>query len=90
MSKRVIKRMRHTEHYQRDKLQHSIESACLSVRDFAGAAELTAEHVCNHVEQWLENKLEVTSYDLRLTAGKYLQQYNPPAAMVYVTHMDIN
>lgn len=90
MSKRVIKRKRHTEHYQREKLHRSIHSACLSVREFAGSAELTAEHVCNHVETWLENKLEVTSHDLRLAAGKYLEQYNPAAAVVYVTHMDVN
>lgn len=90
MSKRVIKRKRHTEHYQREKLQASVQAACLSVREFTGSAELTATHVCNHVEQWLEDKLEVTSHDLRITAGRFLQQYNPSAALVYVAHMDVN
>lgn len=90
MSERVIKRKKHTEHYQREKLEKSIHAACLSVREFTGSAELTARHVCNHVETWLEDKLEVTSHDLRLIAGRYLQQYNPSAALVYVTHMEIN
>ena len=87
---RVIKRKKHTEHYQREKLQSSVQAACLSVREFAGSAELTAEHVCNHVEQSLKDKLEVTSHDLRLSASKYLELYNPSAALVYVSHMDIN
>lgn len=90
MSNRIIKRKKHTEHYQREKLHGSIHSACLSVREFTGSAEITAEHVCNHVEEWLEDKLEVTSHDLRLAAAKYLQRYNPAAAVVYVSHMDVN
>ena len=90
MGQRIVKRKKHTEHYQRHKLQRSIHAACLSVHDFTGAAELTAEHVCNHVDSWLEDKLEVTSHDLRLTASRYLEQYNPSAALVYVTHMDVN
>lgn len=90
MSRRVVKRKKHTEHYQRDKLESSVISACLSARDFAGAAELTAQHVCDQVETWLEDKLEVTSRDIRLITGEYLSAYNPAAAHVYVTHMDVN
>ena len=90
MSQRVVKRKKHTEQYQREKLHSSVQAACLSVREFAGSAEITAENVCNHVEQWLEDKLEVTSNDLRIAAARFLQQYNPHAAVVYAGHMDIN
>lgn len=83
--KRVVKRYRHTEHYQREKLQKSIAASCLSVRDFVGAAELYAEHVCNHVEAWLEEKHEVTSRDIRRVASDALRTYSPHAAYVYAT-----
>lgn len=81
--KRVVKKRRHTEHYQREKLEQSITASCLSVRDFIGAAELTAEKVCDHVEQWLEEKHEVTSRDIRRVAGDALHTYSPHAAYVY-------
>lgn len=90
MSRRVVKRKKHTEQYQREKLHVSIHRACVSVREATGSAELTAEHVCSQTEQWLENKIEITSHDLRLAAAQFLEQYNPSAALVYVTHMDIN
>lgn len=90
MAHRVIKRGRHTEPYQRDKLQGSVHKICLSVHDFVGAAELTAEQVCNHVEAWLGNKTEITSSDIRQAAGQALKQYSPHAATLYQAHMDIN
>lgn len=62
----------------------------MSVHEFAGSAEITAERVCNHVENWLEHKLEVTSHDLRIATTRFLEQYNPSAAVVYATHMNIN
>lgn len=90
MQKRIIKRKKHTEHYQREKLHSSIHASCLSVRDFAGAAELTAAHVCSAVEEWLEQKHEVTSADIRRIAGRMLYKYNPSAAYVYLTIHDVN
>lgn len=90
VAQRIVKRKKHTEQYQREKLEQSIVGACLSVKEYAGSAELTAKHVCDHVEDWLEDKLEVTSRDLRTAAGRYLEPYNPSAALVYVTHMEVN
>lgn len=90
MSQRVIKRKKHTEHYSREKLHTSINAACLSVREYAGSAEITAEHVCQHVDEWLVDKLEVTSHDIRIAAARFLEQYNPSAALVYVSHMNVN
>jgi transcriptional regulator NrdR family protein len=83
--KRIVKRRRHTEQYQRQKLEKSIHASCLSVRDFVGAAELTATMVCDHVESWLAEKNEVTSVDIRRIAGNALRTYSPDAAYVYET-----
>lgn len=90
MHKRIIKQKKHTEHYQRDKLHSSIHASCLSVRDFVGAAELTAKNVCDGVEEWLEQKHEVTSADIRRVAGTILYKYSPSAAYIYVTIQDVN
>lgn len=90
MPNRIVKRAKHTEHYQRDKLHASVHAVCLSVRELAGSAELTATHVCNHVEEWLEDKVEVTSADIRRMAALSLKIYNPHAASLYAAHIDIN
>lgn len=90
MSYRVVKRKLHTEPYQRQKLHRSIQASCLSVRDFVGAAEITAERVCSHVEAWLKDKSEITSSDIRRVASQSLHYYSPYAAQLYSTHTDIN
>lgn len=90
MQKRVVKRTKHTEHFQKEKLHKSIQASCLSARDFIGAAELTAQKVCHHVEEWLELKHEVTSADLRRVAAIALYKYSPSAAYIYVTIHDVN
>lgn len=90
MKKRVVKRAKHTEEFQKEKLRSSIHASCLSVCDFAGAADQTAEMVCRHVEDWLEPKAEITSSDLRRVAGSALQKYSPAAAHVYVNIHNVN
>lgn len=90
MEKRIVKKSNHTEGYQRHKLINSVKASCLGVHDFVGSAELTAKRVCEHVEQWLESKHEVTSADIRRIAGKSLFKYNPDAAYIYITINEIN
>lgn len=87
---RVVKNNRQTQPYQRHKLERSVQQACLSVREFVGSAELTAEQVCQAVDTWLSDKHEVTSSDLRRIASQQLTSYNPAAAYVYATHNEIN
>ncbi len=90
MQKRVIKQAQHTEDFQKEKLHSSIHASCLSACEFVGAAEVTAEKVCQHVENWLEPKSEVTSADLRRVAGMALHQYSPAAAQIYVNIKNVN
>jgi transcriptional regulator NrdR family protein len=80
----VVKRgVNRIEPYRSEKLHLSIQSACLSVRTFEGEAETTAREVCKAVERWLEDRLEVTSSDIRRKAAEALNIYNPEAAIVY-------
>ena len=74
---------RHTEHYDRSKLQKSIITACLSARTPKGQAEKTAHEVCNKVEIWLANHPEVTSNDIRRITAEQLKKYEPEAAYLY-------
>ncbi len=80
----VIKRAtKNTELFDPLKLHASIVAACRSVRAFEGEAHITAEHVCKHVIDWLINKTEVTSEDIRRVAANHLAVYHPEAAYLY-------
>jgi transcriptional regulator NrdR family protein len=74
---------RPSELYSRKKLHASLVAALISVRTHDGDAHTIANSVCNAVESWLEQRPEVTSSDIRTTATKRLEHYNPDAAYTY-------
>ncbi len=82
----IVKRHGHTEAFDERKLYASVFSACQSVREPEGSAELIADKVANDVKQWLTTKHEVTSNDIRTIAAKHLQSYHPDAAYIYKHH----
>jgi transcriptional regulator NrdR family protein len=84
----VIKRSgkRTSEAFQTEKLHASIIAACLSVRSPEGEAEKIAQSVCKQIIEWLEQKPEVTSEDLRRKASDALSTLNPEAAYLYKHH----
>lgn len=84
----IIKRRgkRPTEVFSRDKLHASITAACLSVHTPDGQAEATADKVCSAVIDWLGNKPEVTSEDIRRKATTVLAKYHTEAAHLYKHH----
>jgi transcriptional regulator NrdR family protein len=84
--KHIVKRAGHTELYDEKKLYASIFSACLVMRESMESAELIAEKVCAHTNEWIEKKHEVTSNDIRHTAAKFLEPYNSDAAFMYKHH----
>jgi len=88
LSADIIKRggHRHTEGFVRAKLHDSIVAACLSVRTPEGQAETTANAVCENVINWLRQRPEVTSHDIRQVAARYLKSYHPEAAYLYEQH----
>ena len=77
---------RPTETFDRTKLHYRIKAACLSERSHDGAADSTAEKVCDAVIVWLEERPEVTSHDIRRIASRHLTRYNPGAAYIYEHH----
>jgi len=72
--------------YDGRKLYGSIFAVCLSVREPIGGAELIADKVVSDVSDWIEQKHEVTSGDIRTQAGKHLHLYQPDAAYLYLHH----
>ena len=84
----IIKRggERQTEQFTRAKLHKSIVAACLSVRSPDGQAEAIASAVCDAVDEWLAERQEVTSRDLRAVASKSLHTHHPEAAYLYEQH----
>jgi transcriptional regulator NrdR family protein len=87
-SSHIIKRQgrRPTESFERHKLHSSVLAACLSVRTPEGYAESTATAVCEAVMDWLSNRPEVTSEDLRRKAADALSVFHPDAAYLYKHH----
>lgn len=87
----VVKRRgeRPSENFSRDKLHGSIRAACLSVRSPEGEAEEAASRVCDAVIDWLSERPEVTSDDLRRVATIHLRVYHPEAAYLYENHRNI-
>ena len=73
----------HTLPYNRHQLADSVYQACMKAFGYVGEAEDTAVRVCQHVEDWLIDKEEVTKADITRQAARALQQYNPRAAYEY-------
>ncbi len=80
---------RPTEAFSREKLHASIQAACLSVRSAEGEANITANAVCDFVDDWLKTRPEVTSHDIRRVATRKLRTYDPEAAYLYAQHRTI-
>lgn len=87
----IVKRRgaRQYESFSREKLEKSIIAACLSVHAVEGSAQTAATAVGNSVEEWLAQRPEVTSEDIRRVAARALEFHNPDAAYYYAQHKHI-
>ena len=83
LHKRVVSKAA-TKPYYRTKLAKSIHAACMRSFGFTGEAEMTALRVCKEVEQWLQDKEEVTVSDIKRRAAAALRRYNPRDAYEYL------
>lgn len=84
----VLKRHRyqHPEPYEREKLHASIVSACLSSGAPTGYSEHIARRVVDEVEEWLAERPEVTTDDIRRITARFLRTYHPDASYLYEHH----
>lgn len=79
----VVKRGGHSEEYDERKFYASIFAASLMLREPSTTAELVAEKVTTSMNNWIRNKHEVTSDDLRRKGSEFLEFYNPDAAYIF-------
>jgi len=77
---------RQSEAFQAAKLHQSIVAACLSVRTPEGEAEIIGQHVVKGVVEWLTQKPEITSADIRRKASEILEILHPEAGYLYKHH----
>lgn len=85
----IVKRGGHTEPYDERKLYAAVYSACQSVRETQATSEMIASQVCKEIGEWLNNKHEVTSHDIRMHTALHLQAYNEDASWILKHHRNI-
>lgn len=77
------------EFFNEEKLHKSIVTACVSSGTPIGQAESIARRVVREFDEWLKNRPEVTSSDIRRAAARYLKTYHPDASYLYEHHRSI-
>lgn len=82
-------RGKHPESFDEEKLHKSIVAACVSSGMPVGQAESIARRVVREVDEWLENRPEITSGDIRRAAARFLKKYHPDASYLYEHHRSI-
>lgn len=76
----------HSEYFDPDKMRQSIVATCISCRVPGGHADSISRRITEQVSEWLADKPEVTSDDLRRTAAHFLKTHHPEAAYIYEHH----
>ena len=79
MKKNIISKV----DYSQDRLEQAIKKAVTANHSSIGQAEDFAGRVIAKIEDWIENKTEFTSRELRLQAAAALSDYDPDAAYFY-------
>ena len=77
---------RNSEPYSSEKLRKTILAACLNIRVPQHSAESAADMVCKDVDNWLKNKQEITTVDIKEKASEFLKKYHSEAAYIYERH----
>lgn len=80
----VVRRATHeSERFDPVRLHGSVFRACMAVRTLEGESHDTAEMVCKQMIDWLDDKTEVSSADIRRKTSQFLSAYQPDAAYLY-------
>ena len=72
-----------TADYSRERLAQAVQRVVMANRTPIGDAEHFAGRVVERVEQWLTDKTEITSHELRLQTAGVLADYDAEAAYFY-------
>ena len=83
ITKHVVKSSGNSQVYSREKHYRSIQKTLFSVGLSKHDVQQISESVESATEEWLANKHEVTSLDIRVFTLNQLQMHHPEAALVY-------
>ncbi len=87
--KHVVKRKGHTEEYEPRKLYASVYAACLNCHYGEEVSEEIASTVLEYMNNFMEDRHEVTSQELRKHIIDTLEEFDEDIAMMYDDIMDI-
>lgn len=86
----IVKRRKHLQPFDERKVYASIFAACLSAHVLIEEAESIANLVTREVKKWLEDKREVTSYQIFRQVIHELSHLSKEAVLMYETHRDLS
>ncbi len=86
----IAKRRGHTEEFDQKKLYASIYAACMVLRITHEQAELIAQAVTDEVKTHLESVQNPTTKQIHELTQDLLNKYQPDAALIYKTHLDLS
>lgn len=76
---------RKSEDYDPNRLARSVLDTCRAVRVPDGEAEDLAARAVRHVNDWLSEKTEVTTMDIRQQTAGALDGFCPSAAQYFIS-----
>ncbi len=89
MNRIVVKKDNSNQPFDAKKLQSSLVKSCLSAGKFEGEARQIAKAVVHDVNDWLTNKTEIPTTELRLKTAQLLERYCQDSAYLYKNYKKI-
>lgn len=86
----IVKRHKHMQPFDERKVYASVYAACLSAHILDEQAESISSLVTREVKKWLEDKREVTSYQIFRHVVSELEHLSKEAMLMYETHRDLS
>jgi transcriptional regulator NrdR family protein len=87
--KHIIKTNGNVEDFSTRKLQKSITHSLYAVHAADEEIETITARVCEAITDWIANKHEVSTKDIRAAVTRELAKYDKDAAVLYKKHKDL-
>ncbi len=86
----IVKRRGHTEPFDSRKIYAAVFASCRNAHLSEMLSENIADSVQNRLEEWVEDKQDVTSEQIFRETITVLKALHPDAAFLFETHRDIS
>lgn len=85
----IVKRKGHKEPFDPRKVYASVYAACRNAHLDEQKSEKIAEQVSAQIQEWIDEKPEVSSQEIFVETAAKLKKQHPDAAFLYETHRDL-